>query len=137
MGEKQGYLSGRKEERVKRGSRHPDEIRSEIERTRSELNHTVDAIEQKISPDRFRYEFKKDLQYAGDYLQKMIREGGNALIRQTRSKNIPTALVLIGVAWLIFGITKQSRKGTEQVPYPPSTERVTYSNSEGMPYPMV
>lgn len=134
MGEKQDYLSSRTEERIKHRGRQPDEIRSEIERTRSELTQTVDAIERKISPDRFRYEIKKDIRFAGDYLQKMIREGGDALLRGIRSNNIPTALVLIGVAWLIFEITRQSKKTEERVPYPPSTQR---ASSEGVPYPFV
>jgi hypothetical protein len=134
MGEKQDYMSSRREERIEHRGRTPDEIRSEIELTRSELTHTVDAIERKISPDRFVGELKKNIRYAGDYLQKILTEGGDALLKGTRSKSIPTVLTLIGVAWLIFEIAKQSKKTEERVPYPPSTQR---ASSEGVPYPFV
>ncbi len=110
MGEKQDTIESRGPG-LNRGERKPGEIRSEIERTRAEMTETVDAIERKISPDRFRNEMVADLQRAGDFAQRKIREYGSGLVERAKTMRLPTALLLIGISWLIIGIARKRGGG--------------------------
>jgi len=111
MGKAQDYLNRNSSIH---GERSPDEIRSEIERTRSELNSTVDAIEERISPERFRFEMKKNIRIMGYYAQDAIRMVGTRLVEEVKHIRLPTALLLVGLSWLMIGVTRESRKKREK-----------------------
>lgn len=71
------------------GRRSPDEIRSEIERTRSELHETVDALERRLSP--------------GDLFEELwnrVRGSGTGAGDVVRDHPVPLALMGLGLGWL-------------------------------------
>jgi ElaB/YqjD/DUF883 family membrane-anchored ribosome-binding protein len=76
------------------GSRHPDEIMAEIERTRREMDSTLGAIEERLTPGQL-------LDQGMDYLKS---SGAGDYVRNLRgsvtSNPLPIALVGIGLAWL-------------------------------------
>lgn len=76
------------------GSRHPDEIMAEIERTRREMDSTLGAIEERLTPGQLLDQGMGYLRSsgAGDYVRNL---------RGSVSSNpLPIALVGIGLAWL-------------------------------------
>src|SRR5690606_28580138 len=71
------------------GRRSPDEIRSEIERTRSELHETVDALERRLSPGELFEE-----------LWNRVRGSGTGAGDVVRDHPVPLALMGLGLGWL-------------------------------------
>lgn len=76
------------------GQRRPEEIQAEIERTRSDLDHTLHAIEQRLTPGQL---VDQGLHYLRD-------SGANEYLtnlRATATRDpLPLALVGVGLAWL-------------------------------------
>jgi ElaB/YqjD/DUF883 family membrane-anchored ribosome-binding protein len=76
------------------GQRRPEEIQAEIERTRSDLDHTLHAIEQRLTPGQL---VDQGLHYLRD-------SGANEYLtnlRTTATRDpLPLALVGVGLAWL-------------------------------------
>jgi methyl-accepting chemotaxis protein len=72
--------------------RSPDEIRFEIERTRTHLDETVDAIGDKLSPGRF----------VDELWVRIQSEGASAVTHTLREHPIPFALVGAGLGWLVY-----------------------------------
>lgn len=76
------------------GTRHPDQIMAEIERTRREMDSTLGAIEERLTPGQL-------LDQGMDYLKST---GAGDYVRNLRgsvsSNPLPIALVGIGLAWL-------------------------------------
>ena len=107
MVEKQNQL-----ERRSRQERGPGEIRSEIERTRAKMGETVNAIEREIGPDRFRWGMLKNIQAAGDYAEQRAKSIGSFMVEQTKTTKLPAALLVIGISWLLIGMTRK-RKTSE------------------------
>jgi hypothetical protein len=77
------------------GSRRPDEILAEIERTRGEMDHTLTAIEQRLTPGQL-------IDQGLDYLKN---SGGSEMVSnlgvQVKNNPLPLALVGVGLAWLM------------------------------------
>jgi hypothetical protein len=77
------------------GTRHPDEILAEIERTRSQMDETLGTIEQRLTPGQLLDQGMGYLKSsgAGDYVRNL---------RGSVSSNpLPLALVGVGLAWLM------------------------------------
>jgi len=77
------------------GTRNPDEILDEMARTRAEMDGTLTAIEQRLSPGQL---FDQGLDY--------LRSSGGAqffsnLGDSAKQNPMPVALVGIGLAWLM------------------------------------
>lgn len=77
------------------GSRRPDEILAEIERTRGEMDHTLTAIEQRLTPG----------QLIDQGLHYLKNSGGSEMVSnlgvQVKNNPLPLALVGVGLAWLM------------------------------------
>ena len=77
------------------GTRHPDEILAEIERTRGQMDRTLGSIEQRLTPGQL-------LDQGMDYLKS---SGAGDYVRNLRgsvsSNPLPIALVGVGLAWLM------------------------------------
>lgn len=77
------------------GDRSPDEILAEIERTRSELDSTLSAIEHRLTPGQL-------VDQGLDYLR---HSGANEFARNlggsVKHNPMPVTLVGIGLAWLM------------------------------------
>jgi hypothetical protein len=77
------------------GLRRPEEILAEIEQTRHEMDSTLTAIEQRLTPGQL-------VDQGIDYLRS---SGANEFVQnlggQVKSNPLPVALVGLGVAWLM------------------------------------
>jgi ElaB/YqjD/DUF883 family membrane-anchored ribosome-binding protein len=76
-------------------NRSPEEIESDIERTRADFSSTIDAIQRKLSPSAM-------MDDAVDYaLSTTPGAFSMNLVNQVRDNPIPVALIGIGIAWLM------------------------------------
>ena len=77
------------------GSRRPQEIQAEIERTRRQMDGTLNAIEHRLTPGQL---YDQGLQY-------LRHNGGTEFLsnlgEQAKTNPMPVALVGIGLAWLM------------------------------------
>lgn len=82
----------------------PEQIERDIEHTRARMDDTIDAIQEKFSPGQ-----------VADQVWRYVREGGaNDFVanlgRTVRDNPIPTALIGVGLAWMmISGTSRKSR----------------------------
>lgn len=87
------------------GSRRPHEIQAEIERTRREMDGTLNAIENRLTPGQL---YDQGMQY-------LRNNGGTEFVtnlgNQAKRNPMPVALVGIGLAWLMA--TQKTDSGTE------------------------
>jgi len=78
------------------GHRRPEEIEAEIERTRSELDETLSAIERRLTPGQI---VDQGLDYLrGSSAREYVRNLGESVKREP----IPLVLVGVGLAWLML-----------------------------------
>lgn len=79
------------------GTRPATEIQAEIDRTRHEMDGTLSAIEQRLSPGQI-------IDQGMSYLR---RNGGTEFVanlgEQAKQNPMPVALVGLGIAWLMAG----------------------------------
>jgi hypothetical protein len=98
-------------------------MRSEIERTRAELGHTIDAIHDRLSPRRFMNEAKDTISDAtlgrakrlAHRVTEAVQSGNGAEIRwavldKARRNPGTTALIGTAITALAFGLMKRSRR---------------------------
>jgi hypothetical protein len=84
----------RSDHRAQKDSRSSDEVRADIERTRAELDATIDALHQRLSPETI-------IHNVFDVLRENVNEGVRRTVQVVRDNPIPAALIGIGVIWLI------------------------------------
>jgi len=77
-------------------NRSPDEIESDIERTRADFTSTIDAIQHKLSPREMK---EQAIDYA---LSTTPGAFSMNLVNSVRDNPIPVSLIGIGVAWLMM-----------------------------------
>jgi Protein of unknown function (DUF3618) len=77
------------------GSKRPDEILAEIDRTRGEMDRTLSAIEQRLTPGQLVDQGLDYLRHSGanEFVQNL---GGTA-----KQNPLPVAVTAIGLAWLM------------------------------------
>jgi hypothetical protein len=76
-------------------NRNPDEIESDIERTRADFSSTIDAIENKLRPSQL-------VDQAVDYALQTTPGAFSAnLVHSVRDNPMPVALIGVGIAWLM------------------------------------
>jgi hypothetical protein len=101
------------------GDESTDEIRGDIEDTRARMGSTIDAIQEKLSPQRLMDEAKdtvrdatigKAQEMAGN-VADTARETGSTIMDTIRDNPVPVALTAIGLGWLLWGAR---RKATER-----------------------
>lgn len=109
--------------------------RAEIEHTRQEMSATIDAIQQKLSPDTLAQQAKDTVREATigkvenavnsatDRVQTMVTDAadavegtGNSLIETIRENPIPAALAGIGLGWLLMSMRKSGGTATSYRP---------------------
>jgi hypothetical protein len=86
------------------GNKSPDEIESEIARTRAHMSETLDALERTLAP---RHLLEKGVDMLKDTMQGNIntRWVGETL----RDNPIPLALIGVGLGWLLFHNVRATR----------------------------
>jgi ElaB/YqjD/DUF883 family membrane-anchored ribosome-binding protein len=77
------------------GGKHPDQILAEIDRTRGEMDRTLSAIEQRLTPGQLVDQGLDYLRHSGanEFVQNL---GGTA-----KQNPLPVAVTAIGLAWLM------------------------------------
>jgi ElaB/YqjD/DUF883 family membrane-anchored ribosome-binding protein len=88
------------------GARRPDEILAEIDRTRHEMDYTLSAIEERLTPGQL-------VDQGIDYLR---HSGANEFVQnlggQVKYNPLPVTLVGIGIAWLMAAGKKHPDYGS-------------------------
>src|SRR4051794_23165308 len=103
------------------GQRRPEDIQAEIARTRSEMDATLSAIEQRLTPGQL-------VDQGLDYLRRSgAREFASNLGTSVKDNPLPVSLVGIGLAWLMA--TGKS-SGASMSTGPSTTERMGSAASD-------
>lgn len=95
-----------------------DDIRGDIEQTRATMSGTIDAIQDRLSPQRLTQQAKDAVREATigrveqtmDDMTESAREGGYTLLDTIRLNPIPAALAGIGVGWLIMKVRENAEQ---------------------------
>jgi len=91
-----------------------DEIevtRVEIERTRADMSETVDAIQERLSPENLKEQAKDRVKEA---TVGKAQQAGSGIMDTIRQNPLPAALTGIGLGWLIMNARRQS---SDRPPY--------------------
>jgi Protein of unknown function (DUF3618) len=85
--------------------RRTAEIESDIERTRNRMGAGIDAIGEKLRPERLK-------QQAKQAVSRKTREAGASLWRTAKENPVPTAIVALGLTLLMKARAKQHNGDT-------------------------
>jgi ElaB/YqjD/DUF883 family membrane-anchored ribosome-binding protein len=88
-----------------------ERTRTEIERTRADMSETVDAIQERLSPENLKEEAKDRVKEA---TVGRAQEAGSGIVGTIRANPLPAALSGIGLGWLLVSTM---RGGSEQARY--------------------
>ncbi len=112
--------------------------RVEIERTRADMSETVDAIQERLSPENLKEQAKDRVKEA---TVGRAQEAGSGIVETIRANPLPAALTGIGLGWLLVSARRsasgQTRYRDRAYPYdyPPRYERRTTTTSGGTSVP--
>lgn len=100
-------------------SESPEELRVEIEETRVEMSGTIDAIQDKLNPDRLKEQVAGAVQEQVEVVKENIRDAtvgraeqmvsnvgdsaqraGSGVVETIKQNPIPAALAALGIGWL-------------------------------------
>ena len=108
------------------GGRRPDEIQADIERTRSDMDATLSAIENRLTPGQL-------VDQGIDYLRN---SGANEFVsnlgNSVKQNPLPVALVGIGLAWLMASGRRADDYGTAYEVGPSTADKLRSRASETM-----
>lgn len=112
--------------RLIREDRSPAQIRVDIERTRSHLDDTVDAIGDKLSPGRF----------VDELWSRVQADGASAVADTLREHPIPFTLVGAGLGWLVYerASARPDRERRQGDAFDGRVEGRYYGEVEGVEY---
>lgn len=82
-----------------------ERTREEIERTRADMSETVDAIQDRLSPENLKEQAKDRVKEA---TVGKAQEAGSGIVETIRRNPLPAALTGIGLGWLLVNARKQS-----------------------------
>ncbi|CAA9473631.1 MAG: hypothetical protein AVDCRST_MAG02-4276 [uncultured Rubrobacteraceae bacterium] len=80
--------------------------RVEIERTRADMSETVDAIQERLSPQNLKDQAKDRVKEA---TVGRAREARSGVVDTVRSNPLPAALTGIGLGWLLMSARQQNQ----------------------------
>jgi len=111
-------------------TRSPEEIESDIERTRADFSSTIEAIQQKLTPSELK---NQAVDYALSTTPGAVSVG---LVNMVRENPIPVAMIGIGFAWLMAASRQPTtyvagtrrRAGRRGTSYP-NMETTTYDST--------
>lgn len=87
-------------------TRSSREIRADIERTRAEMDETIDALDRKLTPREVAME-------AWDRIKGSSSNGAHKLWQVAREHPGPAALLGVGAGWLVYDMTRGNGRGYE------------------------
>lgn len=124
----------------------PAEIRANIERTRAEMSETIDAIQEKLSPDRLKEQAKDAVKEAtvgkvktmvtsatetASDVVETVQDSAQEAVRYVRENPLPAAIVGAGVAWLLMRSRGEGSRTTYRQPAPRMSSARGVSGSTG------
>jgi len=125
-----------------RGSekKSPEEIESEIQRTRDRMTEDIDAIGEKLSPEHLKQRAREavtdakeavveKVQEATGEVGRKAREMGSGLIDMIRDNPLPAAVAGVSLYWLFSRRKSSSRYSTSQGRTRGSIGRYSYGTS--------
>ena len=102
-----------------------ERTRAEIKRTRANMSETVDAIQDRVSPESLKEQAKDRVKEA---TVGKAQEAGSGIVDTIRANPLPAALTGIGLGWLLMNARRQNsaqgryRVGAYPYDYPPRYE---------------
>ncbi len=126
----------------------PEEIRAEIVTTRTEMSGTIDAIQEKLNPDRLKEQVVETVREQVETVKENIhdatigraeemvsnvsdtaRNAGSGFVDTIKQNPIPAALAALGIGWL----WKQRSSGSSQGNYSTYGQgRISYTGGQPM-----
>ena len=94
-----------------------ERTRAEIERTRADMSETVDAIQDRLSPENLKEQAKDRVKEA---TVGRAQEAGSGIVGTIRQNPIPAALTGIGLGWLLVSARRQGAEQARFRRYPPA-----------------
>ncbi len=82
--------------------------RAEIERTRADMSETVDAIQERLSPENLKEQAKDRVKEA---TVGRAQEAGSGIMETIRANPLPAALTGIGLGWLLVSARRSASSG--------------------------
>lgn len=82
-----------------------ERTRAEIESTRADMGETVDAIQQRLSPENLKEQAKDRVKEA---TVGKAQGGGSTIVESVRANPLPAALTGLGLTWLLMSARRQS-----------------------------
>jgi ElaB/YqjD/DUF883 family membrane-anchored ribosome-binding protein len=117
-------------------SQDTDEIRDEIEETRANMSQTIDAIQEKLSPERITEQAKDAVREATvgrveqivDNASETVRDTGSSFVDLIKQNPIPAAMAAVGIGWLWRSRNTASVHQVKHIgpTYTPYSDRQTY-----------
>jgi ElaB/YqjD/DUF883 family membrane-anchored ribosome-binding protein len=108
-----------------------ERTRAEIERTRADMGETVDAIQQRLSPENLKEQAKDKVMGA---TVGRAQEAGSGIMETIRANPVPAALTGIGLTWLFASARRSQSSGRPSYyrgrtyDYPPRYDDRTTTN---------
>src|SRR3712207_5992093 len=112
-----------------------ERTRAEIERTRADMSETVDAIQERLSPENLKEQAKDRVKEA---TVGRAQEAGSGIVETIRTNPLSAALTGIGLGWLLVSARGSASRQTRYRGggYPYDYEwRTTASGGTSVPSP--
>lgn len=119
--------SSPRREHVNLQTASPEEIRADIERTRAEMDRTLDRLTTRVQPRHLLDDVMDLFQRGNDdqdegSARRTLREAGTMAADKLKSNPMPATLIGAGLAWLLFqDNSKGSHRRTRPAGYDPYT----------------
>jgi ElaB/YqjD/DUF883 family membrane-anchored ribosome-binding protein len=103
------------EREIRERAESGDEVaqtRTEIERTRADMSETVDALQERLSPQNLKEQAKVQA-------KETARETGSSFVDRIKQNPVPAAMVGIGLGWLFMSGREEGsgQRGSQDGPY--------------------
>ena len=92
------------EREIRERAQNGDEVaatRTDIERTRADMSETVDAIQERLSPENLKEQAKAQA-------KDTAREAGSGFLERIKQNPVPAAMVGVGLGWLFMSGREES-----------------------------
>jgi ElaB/YqjD/DUF883 family membrane-anchored ribosome-binding protein len=82
-----------------------ERTRAEIERTRADMSETVDAIQERLSPENLKEQAKDRVK---DATVGKAKGAGNSVVETIKENPLPAALTGLGIGWILAKARQRS-----------------------------
>lgn len=131
----------------------PEQIREGIEQTRVEMSGTIDAIQERLNPDRIKEQVSEAVQERVEMVKENIhdatigraermasnfgdsaRETGSGVMETIKRNPVPAALAALGIGWLWMNRQGGSSSTMRPYRYSSGASRGGYTYGQNPPY---